>query len=271
MSEDNMTRIIVAAITVLVPAAITLIVERWKLSAPAEPKAPDGAFPPTVTIEQSAASVPVSRKSALGRVLIITLVIALLILILWPPPGSLSLWTFDQNSQNWQPEKFSDLKPASAATGVDWTEESLQGDFDFSNVKPENLSGDMEPRATFFIDPVQVRDWSEFQTLTFEVDNRSTHDLEAFFTISNITNGSNCWYEFGESQPVPRGQKSSLRFDLTKQSYKTCFFSEDDNQPPATFSQVWRFDIIFGTPEDPWDEVRGFVLIDNIKLTDRVR
>jgi hypothetical protein len=179
---------------------------------------------------------------------------------------TMSLSTFDQNTQNWQPEKQTDAKPEYAATVVSWDEatNSLRAEFDFGQVNPNALSGDVEPRATFFVKGA-ISDWSAFRTLMFDVNNPTSHDFRVVYSISN----SDCWYEFGGYQPVPQRQVTSLRFDLLEPRYKTCRNPESYTNPAPPLDEVWRFDIIVGTDESPWDSIRGALLIDDIKLTDR--
>ena len=175
------------------------------------------------------------------------------------------LWNFDQGMQSWQPENQSDAKPEAAALKVSLHPDGwLQGDFDFGIVNLAR-SNAKQPRATYFV-PVGHENWSAFRTLMFDVKNPSTHDLKVIFSISD----SSCWYEFGRDKILPQGQTLTLRFDLEEPGYKTCKLPENYENAAPPFKDVWRFDIIFLTPENPWRLVNGSVLIDNVKLTDRI-
>jgi hypothetical protein len=176
------------------------------------------------------------------------------------------LWTFDQNAQSWLSEQPTKEKPEDAVSSVEWDSisQALRATFDFANV-PNPLPGDVEPRATFYVKGINGN-WSGFQGLQFTVENLSKHDLKAIFSISN----GSCWYEFGADQNIAKMEKKILKFNLKADHYKTCKAYDYYGYPPVAFDQVWRFDIIIGTNENPWKDVNGDVLIDNIQLTDPV-
>ena len=277
--DQNVAKIIVSVLG----GVVALIIEYWRIfrkplldirtKEKPEITNADSKTAQEISNQETKPVGSTNRTRDLIQGILIGLIAAIAIWAIWSlidralHPAELSLWSFDQNTQSWQPEKH-DVKPEDVATRVSWhsSPNALQGEFDFSQVKLGTLSGGKEPRATYYIDPVKVGDWSAFRTLNFDVENTSGHDLKVTFSISI----DGCWYEFGEYQPLPVDQKSSLQFDLTEAQYKTCRVPDKKDNPPVAFRGVWRFDIIFGTPESPWDQVKGSILISNIKLTDRI-
>lgn len=178
-----------------------------------------------------------------------------------------SLWAFNQDAQAWLSEQPTTNKPEEAKTSVDWdsASQALRASFDFTDV-PNPLPRDTEPRATFYVKPGNS-DLSGFQTLQFDITNRSNHNLKVTVSISN----SDCWYESGEFTPVSKNsEKATFKFNLRAYIFKTCKTSDQYAYPPVAFDQVWRLDIIISTDERPWRNVNGDVLIDNIQLTDPV-
>jgi hypothetical protein len=258
--SDNFTKILVALITVLGPAivaGIRIVYREYRRMIQSPPA------PPTD---------PVILRKDLIRGIFIGLGIGVLFLIgiylITRPPNHMVLWNFKQSSQNWQPEKLSKIKTNAAATGIGWDAQtkSLRGEFNFG---VPLLSPGEKARATYFVN-VPQKDWSAFRTLAFQASNQSTHDLHVTFSVSDSA-CSSCWYEFGIAQPLPAGQTSELKFDLTQPHYMTCQLTTGGfNYAAPPFKGVYRFDIIVAPEEVPTGDVTGSVLIKDVQLMDRI-
>ena len=179
------------------------------------------------------------------------------------------LYRFDGALEGWQYLPSGDGQQV--ATGVDlferespWESDALRCYFDFGLAEPSELVGDEEPRATFSVDNMYYDDWTRYQVLAVDARSLVGEPLEMNISVTI----EHCWYELGVWRNLT-GRWETYRFDLRQSKYKTCEDSEEYTEPPPVpFEDVRRLNLIIGTnaPQVDWPEVRGSVLIDNVRL-----
>lgn len=283
--SDNAVLILIAIISPVIAGLFSVLVEIVKIRY-APPRSPDLKTEPdkkdTTPKESSRLSRAFVFGVVIGIMIVVVVSIAIVIFLGGSGPGAptakpspaihptetlpaeLILWSFDGGKDAWQCEPPNPQKPEIALSNVIWDQEtlSLRTQVDFSNVKHDALTGGIKPRATCYIDNIN-NDWTPYKILRIDVKHLTKHDFEVTFSIKS--NG--CWNEYGGYQNLAASQTSTLSFNLIDPKYKTCKFSDDFKYLSTTFDNVQRFDIIIGVKEDPWDQVKGYILIDNIRLT----
>jgi hypothetical protein len=179
------------------------------------------------------------------------------------------LYTYQKGIEGWQNEPSGDGRQVATTVILQPVQlfqnsAEMRLEFDFGRASPAvSQSGTDEPRATFFVDNLEYKDWTQYPVLAFDAMNPTARSLK--MNISLFV--GDCWYELGEWHNLTQ-EWQTYEFDLEQTKYKTCKNPGEYDQSFPPLGNVRRLDLIIGTNEfhTAWPTIHGSVLIDNVRL-----